>query len=128
MRSSENKSTLITFTLKKTIRTEPLTIDGTDIAEHENAKLLGVTFDQHLRFSAQVEMTITKSKPAFHALVQLKKSGIAPPSLFLFSHMLLPAGIPTPPVMTGRNWKNINVYACVSSYPTQLAMKTDWLR
>ena len=91
--SSENnmllnpaKSTLVTFSLRKTIHTEPLTINDTKIAEHEKVKLLGVTFDRHLRFSAHVETAITKSKPAFHALVQLKKSGIAPPSLALFYH------------------------------------------
>ena len=111
------KSTLVKFSLRKTIHTEPLTINDTKIAEHEKVKLLGVTFDKHLRFSAHVETAITKSKPAFHALVQLKKSGIAPPSLALFYHSrivstLAYAGPCWYPHTSNHDikWRNINVY------------------
>ena len=91
--SSENsmilnaaKSTLITFTLRKTIHTESLVINDANIIEHEKVKLLGVTFDQHLRFPSQGEAAIAKCRPAFHALVQLKRSGVASAGLALFYH------------------------------------------
>ena len=78
------KSNMITFTLRKTIDSEPLTINGTEVVEQDHVKLLGVTFDRHVKFSVHVDHSIAKSKPAFHALVQLKRSGVRSSDLTFF--------------------------------------------
>lgn len=78
------KSCRITFTLRKSISSEPVTINNAEIEEHVEVKLLGVTLDQHLRFTPHVDAAIKKSKPAFHALVQLKRAGVNISNLTLF--------------------------------------------
>ena len=45
---------------------------------------IGVTFDQHLRFSQHVDSIIEKCRPAFHAICKLRKAGVNDSSLTLF--------------------------------------------
>ena len=78
------KSTTITFTLQKDITCADIIIKDTPIEDSSSVKLLGVTFDQHLKFSAHVDATIAKAKPAFHALVLLRKAGVGEKGLVLF--------------------------------------------
>lgn len=78
------KSSTITFTLQKVITSDPICIEGNDIEELNSTKLLGVTFDEHLRFSIHVDTVIEKSRPAFHAMIKLKKCGVKPVSLGIF--------------------------------------------
>ena len=75
------KSSTITFTLQKVITSEPIKIQDELIEESTTVKLLGVYYDQHLRFSKHVAAAIDKSKSAFHAIVTLKKAGVKPHSL-----------------------------------------------
>ena len=49
-----------------------------------SVKLLGVTFDQHLRFSQHVDSIIGKCRPAFHSICKLRKAGVNDSSLTLF--------------------------------------------
>jgi hypothetical protein len=84
MRLNTQKTKTITFSLQKMIASESITINGNVIEEVASTKLLGVTFDQHMRFSDHVLAAIDKSKPAFHAMVQLKRSGAKPSDLLLF--------------------------------------------
>ena len=50
-------------------------INETPIQELSTAKLLGVVYAQHLRFSHRIENVLGKAAPSFHALVQLKRAG-----------------------------------------------------
>ena len=79
-----SKSNVITFTLRKTITSTPVTINGSEITEDEQTKLLGVVFDRHLRFSTHIETILKKAKPSFHALVQLRRTGVTPSGPLLF--------------------------------------------
>ena len=63
---------------------EPIIINGCLIEQKEEVKLLGVTFDSHMGFSAHVENINRRTKPAFRALIRLKKAGITPINLVLF--------------------------------------------
>ena len=79
-----SKSVAITFTLQKNITSNPISIKEVDICEKSDVKLLGVTFDQHMRFSNHVDNTIDKTRPAVHALIKLRKAGVSASSLSLF--------------------------------------------
>ena len=79
-----SKTNLLTFSLRKKVTTEPITIANTDIAEVESTRLLGVILDQHLTFTKHVDAILSKAKSGFHALVQLKRAGVNTPSLILF--------------------------------------------
>ena len=78
------KSMCISFTLQKHLTVEPITINGCEIEQKEEVKLLGVTFDSHMRFSTHVDNIIRRTKPAFHAIIRLKKAGLTPTNLVLF--------------------------------------------
>ena len=52
--------------------------------ECSTTKLLGVTLDQHMRFSAHVDSIIEKCRPAFHAISKLRKAGVNDTSLAHF--------------------------------------------
>ena len=71
-----NKSQSIIFTLQKTINIDPIKINDSAVSNSDNVKLLGVTFDRHLKFSAHVSMIIEKCRPIFHAMCQLRKAGV----------------------------------------------------
>ena len=71
------KSSVITFTLKKEIRSEPIVINDNQISEEPSVKLLGIHYDNHLRFTNHVETLISKSRPAYHAIVRLKRAGVS---------------------------------------------------
>ena len=78
------KSSVITFTLKKEIRSEPIVINDNQISEEPSVKLLGIHYDKHLRFTNHVETLISKSRPAYHAIVRLKRAGVSAHSLGMF--------------------------------------------
>ena len=84
MTLNTSKSQVLTVSLCKQIDSEPIIIKGTAIEETSTAKLLGVTYDQHVKFSEHIDLGISKSKGAFHALVQLKKAGVDMQSLAQF--------------------------------------------
>ena len=63
-----SKSSSITFTLQKKIDIDPILIIRTEISDNVSTKLLGVTYDQHLKFSLHVDTIIDKCRPAFHAM------------------------------------------------------------
>ena len=70
------KSITISFSLKKTIYSEPIRIKDQSIEDKSAVKLLGVHFDTHLKFNTHVNEVLLKSKPAFHALIRLKRAGL----------------------------------------------------
>ena len=63
---------------------EPITINGCEIEQKEEVKLLGVTFNSHMGFSEHVDNIICRTKPAFHTIIRLKKTRITPTNLVLF--------------------------------------------
>ena len=79
-----NKSISITFTLQKTISTDPLVVSGGLIGIKPEIKLLGVIFDEHLRFTSHVDHVIERTKLSMHGLIKLKRCGVDPWSLALF--------------------------------------------
>ena len=66
----------ISFSLKKTIYFEPIIVKDRSIEDKSAVKLLGVHFDTHLKFNTHVNEVLSKSKPAFHALIRLKRAGL----------------------------------------------------
>ena len=78
------KSHTISFSLKKCVETESIIINNLPILDLNEVKLLGVTYDSHMKFTAHVDNVISKSKPAFHAIVRLRKAGISAQNLALF--------------------------------------------
>ena len=70
-----NKSQLIIFTLQKAINIDPIRINDSAVSNSDNVKLLGVTFDRNLKFSASVSTIIKKCRPIYHAMCQLRKAG-----------------------------------------------------
>ena len=62
------KSMCISFTLQNHPTVEPIDINGCEIEQKEEVKLLGVTFDSHMKFSAHVDNIIRRTKLAFHAI------------------------------------------------------------
>ena len=74
----------ISFTLQNHPTVEPIDINGCEIEQKEEVKLLGVTFDSHMKFSAHVNNIIRRTKLAFHAIIRLKRSGLTPANLVLF--------------------------------------------
>lgn len=80
-----SKSHVITFSIKKSITNHTsISINNTDIEETQTAKLLGITYDQHMKFGEHVNSILAKSRSAFHALSQLKKAGLDANSLARF--------------------------------------------
>ena len=78
------KSHTISFSLKKCVETESIIINNLPILDLNEVKLLGVTYDSHMKFTAHVDNVISKSKPAFHAIVRLRKAGISAQNQALF--------------------------------------------
>jgi hypothetical protein len=79
-----SKSTAMNFTLQKSISIDPVTINGANVQIGNHTKLLGVTYDSHMKFTNHVDNVISKSRSAYHALVNLKKAGVATSGLVLF--------------------------------------------
>ena len=78
------KSNVITFSVQKKITSTPICIENTTITENEDVKLLGVHFDQHLKFSKLVDKLIERTRPSVHAITKLRKAGARCSSLALF--------------------------------------------
>ena len=78
------KSNVITFSVQKKITSTPICIENTTITENEDVKLLGVHFDQHLKFSKHVDKLIERTRPSVHAITKLRKAGVSSSSLALF--------------------------------------------
>lgn len=78
------KSNSITFTLRKQLDMDPILVGDSEVREHSAVKLLGVTFDNHLKFTKHVDNIIEKCRPAFHAMCNLRKAGVNSESLTLF--------------------------------------------
>ena len=67
----------MSFSLKKTIYFEPIIVIIIDQSiEDKSAVKLLVHFDTHLKFNTHVNEVLSKSKPAFHALIRLKRAGL----------------------------------------------------
>ena len=66
------KSSTITFTNRKSISVEEITIYHQPVLECSTTKVLGVTLDQHMHFSAHVDTIREICRPAFHAIFCLK--------------------------------------------------------
>ena len=79
-----SKSNAIFFSAQKKITASPLTMKDSEEANDNSVKLLGVTFDQHLRFSTHIDALIQRCRPAFHAIVKLRKAGVNDESLCKF--------------------------------------------
>ena len=79
-----SKSSSITFTLQKKIDIDPILINETEVSDDVSTKLLGVTYDQHLKFSKHVDTIIDKCRPAFHAMSKLRKAGVDDAGLTMF--------------------------------------------
>ena len=78
------KSQSLTLTLQKNIICDPIKINDMPISQNSSVKLLGVCFDNHMRFSAHVDSVISKLRPAVHAIIQLRKVGVSTSSLVTF--------------------------------------------
>ena len=72
------------FTLQKSISIDPVTINGANVQIGNHTKLLGVTYDSHMKFTNRVDNVISQSRSAYDALVNLKKAGVATSGLVLF--------------------------------------------
>ena len=57
------KSSTVTFTLKKSTSVEGITIYDQPLMECSTMKLLGVTLDQHMRFSAHSDTITEQCRP-----------------------------------------------------------------
>ena len=57
---------------------EPITINGCMIEQKEEVKILGVTFNSHMGFSAHVNNILCCTIPAFRAIIRLNKAVITP--------------------------------------------------
>ena len=55
------KSSSITFTLQKKIDIHPFLMNEAEASEGVSSKLLGVTYDQHLKFSKHIDIIIGNS-------------------------------------------------------------------
>ena len=54
----------------------PVKIANQDVTQTQTAKLLGITFDTHLKFAAHVDASIHKTRSAVHGLLTLKRNGV----------------------------------------------------
>ena len=71
-----SKSNAIFFSAQKKITASPLTMKDSEVANNNSVKLIGVTFDQHRRFSAHTDALIQRCRPAFQAIKKLRKGGV----------------------------------------------------
>ena len=111
---------MISFSLKKTINSEPIhDVKDQSIEDKSAVKLLGVHFDTHLKFNTHVNEVLSKSKPAFHALIRLKRAGLDSDCLACFYQARIVSIIiyaaaswyPFISKMTKPNWSAIKVCA-----------------
>ena len=79
-----NKTLSINFTLQKTLTIDTYEINHSEILYATNVRLLGVIFDEHLKFHSHVDHIIDKTKHALHGLIKLRKAGVRSHSLVLF--------------------------------------------
>ena len=102
------------FSLKKTTYSEPILSKDQSIEDKSAVKLLGVHFDTHLKFNTHVNEVLLKSKPAFHALIRLKRAGLDSDCLSSFYQARI---------------VSIIIYAAASWYPiTSKNDKTNLVR
>ena len=78
------KSSVNTFTLMKEIHSEPIVINNNQISEKSSVKFLGIRYDKQLRFTNLAEAMISKSTPAYHAIIRPKRAGASAHSLGMF--------------------------------------------
>lgn len=75
-RLNATKTQYMAFTLQLNVKlTTPININGEEIAQSSETKLLGVYLDNHLSFSHHVTKTIEKTRSAVHGLLTLKRHG-----------------------------------------------------
>ena len=79
-----NKTLSINFTLQKTLAIDTYNINHSEILYTPNVRLLGVIFDEHLKFHSHVDHIIDKTKHSLHGLIKLRKAGVRSHSLILF--------------------------------------------
>ena len=109
-----SKSNAIFFSAQKKITASPLTMKESEVANDNFVKLIGVTFDQHLRFSAHTDALIQRCRPAFHAIIKLRKGGVKDESLCKFYKSSVvplltyaaPCWFPNSLIKTLRDWRN----------------------
>ena len=63
---------------------DPVLINGKDLSVDENAKILGVTISNDLKWNSQVEQAIKKANKRLYFLVQLRRAGVGAESLIKF--------------------------------------------
>ena len=78
------KSSVITFTLMKEIHSEPIVLNNNQISEASSVKSMGMHYDKHLRFTNFVQAIISKSRPAYHAIVRPKRAWVSAHRLGMF--------------------------------------------
>ena len=55
----------------------PINISGSEVSDRKlHVKLLRVTLDQHLKFSARIDQIIAKCRLAFHAICKLNRASV----------------------------------------------------
>ena len=59
-------------------------INHSEILYATNVRLLGVIFDEHLKFHSYVDHIVDKTKHALHGLIKLRKAGVRSHALVLF--------------------------------------------
>ena len=59
-------------------------INGKDLSEVENAKILGVTISNDLKWNDHLEQAIEKANSGLYFLVQLRRAGVGAGSLIKF--------------------------------------------
>lgn len=64
---------VITFTIPRTITSEPNTINNSMVSEDATVKLLAVVLEQ-LELTQRIDSAIDKARPALYALISTKAS------------------------------------------------------
>ena len=63
---------------------DPVSINGKDLSVVKNAKILGVTIPNDLKWNDHVEQAIKKANKRLYFLVQLRRAGVGAKSLIKF--------------------------------------------
>ena len=69
---------------KKKHSFDPVSINGKDLSMVENAKILGITISNNLKWNYHVEQAIKKANRRLYFLVQLRRAGVGAKSLIKF--------------------------------------------
>ena len=107
----------ISFSLKKTITCDAICINEASISDQRNAKLLGVVFDSHLKFSSHVDAAIVTCLPLHCSPQQSWRVNESSLAMFYQSQVnqyyatRLPAGTHSSRGVVKRNSNNFNKYA-----------------